>query len=117
MHVCGSTNFATEQYGSFRQIGRNHVGQRQQLFLEKGNGIIGHQPIAAFGNHYRIKHNLWSLMRSQSLSHGSHHVLSAEHANLDGINTHIGKKRINLLLHKRRRNRHHTRHCPRVLRR
>ena len=36
MHVCGSTNFATEQYGGFRQIGRNHVGQRQQLFLEKG---------------------------------------------------------------------------------
>ena len=54
-------------------------------------------------------------MRTQSLSHGSHYVLGAQHANLDGINTHVGKKGINLFLYECSGDRHHTRHGLRVL--
>ncbi len=42
---------------SLGQIGRDQVGQRQQLFSKRIYGFIPQQGAAAFGYHYRVQDN------------------------------------------------------------
>ena len=46
---------AGERFG-FGQVGREHVGQRQQMPFERGHGVLLQQRRTALGHHHRIEY-------------------------------------------------------------
>jgi hypothetical protein len=77
-----------EQHGEFCQVGRDEVCQGQELAQFRLGGLL-QQPVAAGGDHHRIKdHDGGTRLRQPAADRGNHRRV-AQHSNLDGVDAYV----------------------------
>ncbi|MPN30491.1 hypothetical protein SDC9_177962 [bioreactor metagenome] len=67
-------NLAAQQPARFVQIGRHHLGQREELVHQSGFGLLRDQPVAASGHHHRVEHHMRQLITPNRVGHHMHHL-------------------------------------------
>jgi len=86
-----------EQGCRLGQVRGDERGERQQV-THGLNGIVGEQPITARGDHHRVKNNIVDMVLvEQEVPDGTDDACIGKHADLDGVEAHIGNQRLKLL--------------------
>ena len=83
------------------QVGRDHAHPGQQLRDERTHGVGGHEHVATGGDHDRVQHHMGHRVAAQGAGHHGHHLGVVQHADFDGVGTHVAQYGVNLLGQKR----------------
>ena len=85
----GVLQAAAQQPARFVQVGRDHLGQREQLTHQHAHGLLRNQAVATGGHHHRVQHHMGQLVGANGIGHHAHHVGRMQHADLDRIHANV----------------------------
>ena len=105
------------QHLRFGQVGRQHVGQRQQMPLHRRHRRIVQQRRAAFGYHHGVEHHRAETAFFQAFGHTFDDFRRSQHTEFEGADLEIVAHGFNLAADNLGRHEVHRRHAERVLRR
>ncbi|KAG1433620.1 hypothetical protein G6F57_022019 [Rhizopus arrhizus] len=79
-----------QQHAGLGQDGRQQGGLGQHGFAHGAHGFRFQQQVAALGHHDRVQHHVGGRPLGQLLGHDLDHRALAQHADLDGVDAHVG---------------------------
>ena len=103
LHPGGVGNGHPRQNFCLRDVGRHHLGQRQQLTRQSLHGVIPQQAGAGGGHHHRVHHDVPGTVGPQLLRDDVDERGRGHHADLHRVGEDIGEHGVQLLSQKLRR--------------
>ena len=105
-----------EKFSSLREIGSHKSRKWHQAALKRLERILAQEPVAALCHHNGINHYPAGRIFFELESNRLNDLSIVEHPDLDGVDSQVGKHRLEFRLNERCRNRHDARNAPRILR-